>query len=225
MRKQAVDGAVKIPAVGLNGGGHIGRDGGGNVEIGMGELCGGDARLKNFYAKRLVEAADLDAKAAGEARSHALVKAVEVGRRTIGRDDDLSMAVDQGVQRMAELLLDRLALQELNVVDDENIDAAQLFLEGDRGLRLERGDEAIHEALGGEIDDAALRRRGGVGDGLQQMGLAEPHGGMQVERIEQRRLLRRRGGDALRGGEGELVRSPDREIRENSAAHPKANPR
>ena len=124
----------------------------------MGEPRRGDARVEDFDAQRLVEAADLDAEAAGEARAHALVEAVEIGRRPVGGDDDLAMAVDQRVERVAELLLDRFALQELDVVDDQYVDAAQLLLEGDRGLRLERGDEAIHEALGGEIDDAAARR-------------------------------------------------------------------
>ena len=52
----------------------------GTSKFGMGELRGGDARLEDFDAQRLVERADLDAKAAGEARAHALVEAVKVGR-------------------------------------------------------------------------------------------------------------------------------------------------
>jgi hypothetical protein len=50
---------------------------------------------------------------------------------------------------VAELLLYRAALQKLQIVDDERVDPAQCFLERDRRLVLQRGDEAVHELLGG----------------------------------------------------------------------------
>ena len=67
--------------------------------------------------------AHLDDEAAGEARAHALVEGLEVGRRPVGGDHDLPAGVDQGVERVAELRLDRLALQELQVVDEQQVDA------------------------------------------------------------------------------------------------------
>ena len=85
--------------------------------------------------KVFVERADVDAEPALEARQHALVERVEIGRRPIGGDDDLTAGVDQRIQRVAELLLDRLALEKLHVVDDQHVDAAQPLLERDRRLR------------------------------------------------------------------------------------------
>ncbi len=100
--------------------------------------------------------AHLDHKSAGEPRAHAIVEALKIQRRAVGGDDHLAAGVDQRVQRVAELGLRRLALQELQVVDHEHVDAAQRFLEGKRGLVLQRGDEAVHELLGGEIEHAAI---------------------------------------------------------------------
>ena len=96
-----------------------------------------DPRLEQLDPQRFVERAHFDAETAGEARTDALVEALEIRRRTICRDDDLPARIDQCIERVAELLLDRLALQELHVVDDEKIDRAQFLLEGDRRLRLE----------------------------------------------------------------------------------------
>ena len=100
-------------------------------------------------------AADFDAKPACQTRPYAFVETFEIARRPVGRDHDLPAGIDQGIERMAELLLNRLALQKLNVVDHENIDRPQPLLEGNCRLRLEGGDEAIHEPFGGEIDDLA----------------------------------------------------------------------
>ena len=77
----------------------------------------GDARLEDLHAQRLVERRHLDAKAAGETRAHALVERFEIGRRAVGGDHDLAAGIEQRVERVAELGLDRLALQELHVVE------------------------------------------------------------------------------------------------------------
>ena len=83
-----------------------------------------------------------------------------------------------------EFRLDHFALQELGVVEDQEIDRPQTLLEGDRGLRLKGGDEAVHELLSGQIDNGAALARGGVRNRLQQGGLAEPDSGMDVKRTE-----------------------------------------
>ena len=75
---------------------------------------------------------------------------------------------------MTEFRLDRFALQELGVVEDQEIDRPQALLVGDRGLRLEGGDEAVHELLRGQIDGGAALARCSVRDGLQQVRLAKP---------------------------------------------------
>ncbi len=59
------------------------------------------------------------------------------------------------------------------------------FLVGDRLLALQRRDEAVHEAFGGEVQHLAVAVGvAGPGDRLQQMRLAEADAGMDVERIE-----------------------------------------
>ena len=57
---------------------------------------------------------------------------------------------------MAELRLGRFTLQELHIVDHQHVDATQCFLEGERGLRLQRGDKAVHEFFGGKVQNFAL---------------------------------------------------------------------
>ena len=118
---------------------------------------------------------------------------------------------------MAELLLDRLALQKLHVVDDQHVDGAQALLEGDRRLRLQRRDEAVHELLGGEIDDTAALVGRLVGDRLDQMRLPQPYRGVDVERIVEQRLTRRAFRETQRGGMGELVRATDEKRRKGHA--------
>ncbi len=82
-------------------------------------------------AKVVVHRADLGHEPAAEPRAHAHVELVELGRRPVGSDHDLTAAVDQRVQRVTELLLDGRALQELHVVDQQDIDLAELVLEGE----------------------------------------------------------------------------------------------
>src|SRR5271154_4364335 len=115
---------------------------------------------------------------------------------------------------MTEFGLDRLSLQELRIVENEEVNRPQPLLEGDRGLSLERGDETVHESLGGQIDDRAPLARGGMGDCLEEMGLAEADCRMDVERTKGGRRVRFVVGHALCGVEGELVRPPDLEGRE-----------
>ena len=117
----------------------------------------------------------------------------------------------------------RLALQELHVVDDQQIDRPHRLLESDRGVRLQRGDEAVHEAFGGQIDDAAPLRRRGVRGRLEQMGLAEADRRMDIERAEGRRLSGAVFDDALRRGIGELIGAADQERSERQADDRAAN--
>ena len=60
----------------------------------------------------------------GEPRTHAVVEAFEVGGRPVGGDHHLAAGIDQRIQRVTELGLGRLALQELQVIDDKHVDAA-----------------------------------------------------------------------------------------------------
>ena len=119
---------------------------------------------------------------------------------------------------MAELGLGVATLQELHVVDHQHADATQRFLEGDRSLSPQRGYEAVHELLGGEIKHLALAERiAGPGDGLQEMRLAQSDTGVDVERIEHHRLAAARGRDLLGGSQSQRVGAADDETVEGQA--------
>jgi hypothetical protein len=173
VREKAVYRPFEVAAVRRNDPRHIGDHRRAHVEGRVQVLHRRDAGRKDRGAQLLVEGPDLDHETAGEARAHALVEALELGRRPVRRDHDLAAGIDQCIESVAELLLDLLALDELHVVDDEKVDPAQAFLEGERRLRLERGDEAIHEAVGRKIDDAPPVYPRLVADRVQEMGLSE----------------------------------------------------
>ena len=209
VREQPVDGAFEIAAVRADGARDKGEHGRRNLERRLERPRRRDARLQDLQPQRLVERADLHAKPDAQARAHALVERFKIVRRTVGGHDHLAPGVEQSVERMTELGLDRLSLQELGVVENQQVDRSQPLLERDRSLRLERGDESVHELLGGQIDDRAPLLTGGMRDRLQQMGLAEADRRMNVERAKGRRSAAAVVGDALRGGKGELIRPPD----------------
>ena len=133
--------------------------------------------------KRLVETSDLHHQTAGKPRSNAFVEGLEIGGRTVRRHHDLAAGIDQRVQRVAEFLLDLLALDELHVVEDQQVDAAQALLEGKRRLRLQRRHEPVHETICRQIDHATTLRAHLMADGVQQVGLAEADARMEEERV------------------------------------------
>jgi hypothetical protein len=176
---------------------------------------GGDAGFKDVYPQSLVERSDFDAKTAGQARPYSFVESFEIAWRPVGRDHDLPAGIDQRVERMTELLLNGLALEKLDVVDHKEIDCPQSFLESDRRLRFEGGDETIHESLGGEIDDLAHCRGGSMRDSLENVGLTQSDRSVEIKRIEEQRVCWRRESNSLRRGISELVGWTDEKIREN----------
>ena len=90
---------------------------------------------------------------------------------------------------MTELGLRRLALQELQIVDHQDVDAAQRFLEGQRRLCLQGRDETVHEFFRREIEHLALARGvAGPGHCLQQVGFAQSDAGMDIKWIEHHRV-------------------------------------
>ena len=118
----------------------------------------------------------------------------KVGGRLVGRDDDLLARIDQRIEGMEELFLRVvLADQELQIVDHQDIDAAQLLLELDGGLVADRGNEAVHEAFGRHVDDRGRMLAAPPvelpADRVHQMCLAEADAAVEEQRVE-----------ALRGG-------------------------
>src|SRR5215813_7329454 len=210
--EEAVERAFEIAAVMGDGLGDIRKHRLRHVKARMMRTRERDARIENLETQLLAERAHLDHEPAGEARAHALVEAFQVERRTVGRDDDLSAAVDQRVERMGELRLGGLALEELQIVDHQHVDPAQALLEGDRRLAAQRRHEAVHEPLRRQVEDLAVRLGvAGPGDRLQQMRLAETHARVDVERVEHDRIVAARDRDLLGGGVRKRVGAADHE--------------
>ena len=90
------------------------------------------ALLQHLEAKLEIERADLGDEAALQARAHALVELVHLARRTGRGDDDLPAAVEQRIDDVVELLLGLGAVQELQIVDQQDVDRAELVLERQR---------------------------------------------------------------------------------------------
>ena len=112
---------------------------------------------------------------------------------------------------MEELLLGlHLALQELDVVDQQDVDVPVAALEGAGLVVSDAVDEVVGELLGVHVadPDPGIEVLRVVPDGVQQVGLAEPGLAVDEERVVG---LGRRLGDGDRRGMGESVAGPDHE--------------
>ena len=131
------------------------------------------------------------------------------GRHRVGgairREHDLFVVLVKFVEGVEELLLETvLALHELDVVDQENIDVAVAALELREGVRTDRLNELVQEGLGRDVSDAVRRIMAChiVGDTAEKVGF--PEAGVTVD--EQGVVARRRRfGDGQRGSVSEAV--------------------
>jgi hypothetical protein len=114
------------------------------------------ATLEDFETHLVIRAVEFDRDATLQTRTDTGIERFQLPRRAVGRNDDLLGAVEQHVQEMAELVLDHLALQELHVVDDQEVDVAQRVLQRQRIIVADRGCETPHEVFRRQIDDAQL---------------------------------------------------------------------
>src|SRR5262249_55322400 len=148
-----------------------------------------NASGQNLKPQLLAEQADLDHKAAGEARANALIKAFQLGWRPICRHNDLTPPVDKRIESVGKFRLAVLALQELQIINHKHVDAAQRILEGKRGLTSQRGRKAVHEPLRREIQRFALAQTVDLErHSLKKVRFAQTHTGVYVERIEHHRI-------------------------------------
>src|SRR5438270_1575442 len=119
---------------------------------------------------------DLGDEAAAEALAQAFLESLEIARGPVGGDDDLAPGVVQGVEGVEELLLGaRLALDEVDVVQQQHVDVAEAGLEAVGVARAERADELVREGLAAR-DAHAQRwavRSQELGDGAEQVRLAD----------------------------------------------------
>ncbi len=132
--------------------------------------------------------------------------------RPVRRDDDLAAAGVEVVEGVEELLLELLgALEELDVVDEQDVDVAVPLLEVRHLLGAHGVDELVHHRLGRNVSDALRREEvpNVVTDRVEQVGLSEACRAVDEERVvETRRAL----GDGQGRCVGEAVRGPDDEL-------------
>ena len=120
------------------------------------------------------------------------------------------MKLVEGVEKALLGLL--LAADEVNIVDEEHADAAVLVAEL-LGIPIAQGNqELIGELFGGGADNVNVVGRGGMPDGMQKVGLAQPRSGVNEQRIiAVARVL----GDGQGGGPGKSIAAAfDEEVKD-----------
>ena len=146
-----------------------------------------------------------------EPGAHPVFQGLQPFRWSVRGHHDLLVRVVQRVEGVEELLLGSfLALQELDVVDEQDVDVAVAPLERDLAVVPQAVDEVVGELLGGDVahPHPGEQPLGVVPDGVQQMRLAQPG----VTPDEQRVVgPRRRLGDRDRGRVREPVGRADDE--------------
>ena len=199
------EGALELADVGGDARGDVLQDVEGQVEALGGALAGEDRD-----AGLQVRGLDVSQQAPLEAGAQALVEPTEGLGGLVGGEDHLLARGVQGVEGVEELLEGRLlALEELDVVDQEDVDLAVAALEALHAAVVlvavaHAGDEVGDEDLGVDVLDADPRVEGlgVVADGVQEVRLAQA--GAAVD--EQGVVGTGRGlGHGQRGGVGEPV--------------------
>ena len=147
-----------------------------------------------------------------EPRAQAVLERGDVVRAAIGAEHDLPAGLVERVERVEQLLLEPfLAFDELDVVDEQHVGRVAV-LATERLLRAvpDAVDVVVEERLGRDVPDQEVRvvLPHEVGDGLEQVGLAQPGVAVDEQRVVgERRPL----GDGQGGRVGEAVRRADHE--------------
>ena len=162
--------------------------------------------LDNGNAGLKIRRLDVGCQAPLEPGAQTLLQALDLLCRAIGRDNDLTTVVVQGVESVEKLFLRTfLAGQELDIVDQQYVRLAVLVPELFRGGRLDGGDDLIGEHFTVHIHNVEIR----VIlfdlhlDRVQQVGLAQAG-----RPVDEQRVVRagRVGRNRLRRRIGKLVR-------------------
>ena len=154
--------------------------------IDVADVVLGDALAQDRQPRRALGRVDVAHEAGLEALAQPVLERVHVAREPVGGQHELAAGLVQRVEGVEELLLGlRLALQELDVVDEQHVDAAVGGLEGLHAAALDRADEVIGEGLDRRVADGDPAAVLGdvVRDRMQQVGLAEAGRAADEERV------------------------------------------
>ncbi len=145
-----------------------------------------DALAEDREAGVEVGGVDVGDEAGLEALSQTVFEGLEIAWWPIGGKDDLGACFVEGVEGVEELLLGAcLALEELDIVDQQHVDVAEATLE-DIHVPAGQGElELVGEGLagGGAHAQAGIAALQEVGDGVQEVGLANPRRAADEERV------------------------------------------
>jgi len=109
-----------------------------------------------------------------------------VRRGAIAREHELAAGLVQGVEGVEELLFGlQLVGQELDIVDEEDVGAAEAVAEAGGVVGAQGADEVAREVLDGGIADAqpVAVDLHVVADRLEEVGLSEPRRAVDEERV------------------------------------------
>ena len=139
--------------------------------------------------------------------------------RTVAADDDLLLRVVQRVEGVEELVLRAfLARHELDVVDEQHVDAAIARSEIEDAIEAHGVDHLVHETLGRDVGqhEPGMMLHDVVADRVHQVRLAEADAAVNEQRvIRARRRFRNRAARGMR----KLVRRSDDERVEGVAGN------
>ena len=120
--------------------------------VDLADVVLGDALAQDRQARGALGRADVAHQAGLEALAQPVLERVHVARQAVGGQHELGAGLVQRVEGVEELLLGLgLALQELDVVDEQDVDAAVGGLERLHAAALERADEVVGERLDGRV--------------------------------------------------------------------------
>ena len=179
--------------------------------VGQGDMLALGLLLQNGDLGFKIGRLDVGNQAPLEAGAETVLDLGQFLGRTVAGDDDLTVGVMQRIEGVEELLLGALlAGEELDVVDQQQIDAAETVAEAHHLVVLDGVDHLVGELFGGEIDDGAvgLAQLDLMADGLHEVGFAHAHAAVEEQRVVR---LAGSGGYGQGRGVGELVSAADDE--------------
>ena len=148
----------------------------------------------------------------GETGSKAFINGFDLAGETIGSDDDLFIELVEVIENIEEFFL-RFFLtdNELEIVDDEDVEFAELEIEFVAFAKADRVDEVGIEVGDGGVEDFEGRvfAEKFVADGLDEMGFAEAR-----TTIEEKWVVSFAWGvnNTAGGGDGKVIIGADDEI-------------
>ena len=153
----------------------------------MPSRCSASAFLRKIARRGLeLRRLDIGDEAPLEAAPRAVFNRCNRLRRPVGRDDDLPAPSVQVVERVEEFFLELFrALEELDVVDQENVDLAVSTLERRHSLRAHRIHELVHHRFRRNVTHAFTRKQRAnmVPNCVKEVGLSETGRAVDEQRV------------------------------------------